>query len=138
MMAQTSKLTLDAHMQAERHQATTRTKAPGTTVGTLSAIVKLDEANIDKTLDCLRTMGVKLQGRLGQQVAAAIPLDVLQQVEDMQGVLRIGTGGPAPKLLTDISRGEIGVSDIDGTRGMVGDKSYSGKGEITEAVEAIC
>ena len=113
-------------MQAERHQATTRTKAPGTTVGTLSAIVKLDETCTDKTLDCLRTMGVKLQGRLGQQV------------EDMQGVLRIGTGGPAPKLLTDISRGEIGVSDIDGTRGMVGDKSYSGKGEITEAVEAIC
>ena len=78
-------------------------------------------------------MGVKLQGRLGQQVAVAIPLDVLQQVEDMQGVLRIGTGGPAPKLLTDISRGEIGVSDIDGTRGMVGDKSYSGKG-ITVAL----
>ena len=136
-MAQTSKLTLDARMQVEKHQVAKRTRAAAS-VETLNAIIKLDETRADKTLDALRTMGVKLQGRLGQQVAAAIPLDVLQQVEDMQGVLRIGTGGSAPKLLTDISRGEIGVSDIDGTRGMVGDKSYSGKGEITEAVEAIC
>ena len=135
MVAQTSnKLTLDARMQVEKHQVAKRTRAAAAaSAGTLSAIIKLDETRADKTLDALRTMGVKLQGRLGQQVAAAIPLDVLQQVEDMQGVLRIGTGGPAPKLLTDISRGEIGVSDIDGTRGMVGDKSYSGKG-ITVAL----
>ena len=70
VMAQTSKLTLDARMQAERHQATTRTKAPGTTVGTLSAIVKLDETCTDKTLDALRTMGVKLQGRPCRQPRA--------------------------------------------------------------------
>ena len=135
MVAQTSnKLTLDARMQVEKHQVAKRTRAAAAaSAGTLSAIIKLDETRADKTLDALRTMGVKLQGRLGQQVAAAIPLDVLQQVEDMQGVLRIGTGGPAPKLLTDISRGEIGVSDIDGTRGMLGDKSYSGKG-ITVAL----
>jgi subtilisin family serine protease len=131
-MAQTSKLTLDARMQVEKHQVAKRTRAAAS-VETLNAIIKLDETCADKTLDALRTMGVKLQGRLGQQVAAAIPLDVLQQVEDMQGVLRIGTGGPAPKLLTDISRGEIGVSDIDGTRGKVGEKSYSGKG-ITVAL----
>ena len=99
MVAQTSKLTLDARMQAERHQATTRAKAPGTSVETLNAIVKLDEAGIDKTLDALRAMGVKLQGRLGQQVAAAIPLDLLEQVEAIPGVQRIGTGGPAPKLI---------------------------------------
>ncbi len=132
VMAQTSKLTLDARMQVEKHQVAKRTRAAAS-VETLNAIIKLDETCADKTLDALRTMGVKLQGRLGQQVAAAIPLDVLQQVEDMQGVLRIGTGGPAPKLLTDISRGEIGVSDIDGTRGKVGEKSYSGKG-ITVAL----
>lgn len=130
MVAQTSnKLTLDARMQVERHLAAKRTSAvAAASAGTLNGIIKLDETRADKTLDALRTMGVKLQGRLGQQVAAAIPLDLLQQVEDIPGVLRIGTGGPAPKLLTDVSRGEIGVSDIDGTRGKVGDKSYSGKG----------
>ena len=127
VMAQGSKLTLDARMQMERHQVAKRTRAAAS-VETLNAIIKLDETCTDKTLDALRAMGVKLQGRLGQQVAAAIPLDLLQQVEDIQGVLRIGTGGPAPKLLTDVSRGEIGVSDIDGTRGKVGEKSYSGKG----------
>ena len=135
MVAQTSnKLTLDAQMLVERHQAAKRTTAvAATSAGTLKVILKLDETRADKTLDALRRMGVKLQGRLGQQVAAAIPLDLLQQVEDMPGVLRIGTGGPAPKLLTDVSRGEIGVSDIDGTRGKVGDKSYSGKG-VTLAI----
>ena len=131
IMAQTNKMTLNARMQAER--ATTRAKAKATSIDTLNAIIKLDETNIDKTLNALRTLGVKLQGRLGQQVAAAIPLDLLQQVEDIKGVLRIGTGGPAPKLLTDVSRGEIGVSDIDGTRGIVGEKSYSGKG-VTIAI----
>ena len=130
MVAQTSnKLTLDALMQVERHQAAKRTRTVAAkSAGTLNAIIKLDEAHADKTLDALRTIGVKLQGRLGQQVAVAIPLDLLQQVEEIPGVLRIGTGGPAPKLLTDVSRGEIGVSDIDGTRGMVGNKAYSGKG----------
>lgn len=130
MVAQTSnKLTLDARMQVERHHDAKRTKAVAAAdAGTLNVIIKLDETSADETLDALRTMGVKLQGCLGQQVAAAIPLDLLQQVEDIPGVLRIGTGGPAPKLLTDVSRGEIGVSDIDGTRGKVGDKAYSGKG----------
>ena len=131
--AQTNKMTLNARIQAEKHQATKRAKASATSIDTLNAIIKLDETNIDKTLDALRTIGVKLQGRLGQQVAAAIPLDLLEQVEDIQGVLRIGTGGSAPKLLTDVSRNEIGVSDIDGTRGIVGEKSYSGKG-ITIAI----
>lgn len=132
MMAQVSKMTLDARMLAERHQAAKQTRAAAS-VETLNAIIKLDEACTDETLDALRSMGVKLQGRLGQQVAAAIPLNLLEQVEDIQGVLRIGTGGSAPKLLTDVSRGEIGISDIDGTRGTVGDKPYSGRG-VTIAV----
>jgi hypothetical protein len=38
--------------------------------------------------------------------------------------------------LTDISRGEIGVSDIDGTRGKVGEKSCSGKGITVALLEA--
>lgn len=134
VMAQTSKMTLDARMQVENRQATMRTKAAAaTSVDVLNAIIKLDETCTDKTLDALREAGVKLQGRLGQQVAAAIPLDRLQQVEDIAGVLRIGTGGPAPKMLTDVSRGEIGVSNIDGTRGTVGSQPYSGRG-ITIAV----
>jgi subtilisin family serine protease len=134
VMAQTSKMTLDARMQVENRQATSQTKtAAATSVDVLNAIIKLDETCIDKTLDALREAGVKLQGCLGQQVAAAIPLDRLQQVEDIPGVLRIGTGGPAPKMLTDVSRGEIGVSDIDGTRGTVGSQPYSGRG-ITIAV----
>lgn len=134
VMAQTSKMTLDARMQVENRQATSQTKtAAATSVDVLNAIIKLDETCTDKTLDALREAGVKLQGCLGQQVAAAIPLDRLQQVEDIPGVLRIGTGGPAPKMLTDVSRGEIGVSDIDGTRGTVGSQPYSGRG-ITIAV----
>ena len=66
MMAQTSnKLTLDALMQVESHQAAKGTKvAAATSAGTLNAIIKFDEAHADKTLDALRTMGVKLQGRL--------------------------------------------------------------------------
>jgi len=65
MVAQTSnKLTLDARMQVEKHQAAKRTRAAAAaSAGTLSAIIKLDETCADKTLDALRTMGVKLQGR---------------------------------------------------------------------------
>ena len=134
VMAQGSKLTLDARLQMSGRQTSTQTRAAATTsADTLQAIIKLDESTIYNTLDALRTAGVKLQGRLGNQVAAAIPLSTLQQVEALQGVQRIGTGGPAPKLLTDVSRGEIGVSDIDGTRGVAGDRSYSGRG-VTVAV----
>ena len=81
MVAQTSnKLTLDARMRVESQQSAMRTRSvAATSAGTLNAIIKFDETCADKTLDALRTMGVKLQGRLGQQVAAAIPLDLLQQ-----------------------------------------------------------
>ena len=134
VMAQGSKLTLDARLQMSGRQTSMQTRAAAAlSTDTLHAIIKLDEVAIDKTLDALRTAGVKLQGRLGNQVAAAIPFSTLQQVEALQGVQRIGTGGSALKLLTDVSRGEIGVSDIDGTRGMIGDKSYSGRG-VTVAV----
>ena len=134
MMAQSNKLTLDARLQLSKRQTSMKAKAAmAISVDTLHAIIKLDETCTDKTLDELRAIGVKLQGRLGQQVSAAIPLSTLQQVETMQGVLRIGTGGPAPKLLTDVSRGDVGVSDIDGTRGKVGSQSYSGRG-VTVAV----
>ena len=63
MVAQTSnKLTLDARMQVERHQAAKLTNAvAATSAGTLNGIIKLDETRADKTLDALRTMGVKLQ-----------------------------------------------------------------------------
>jgi len=65
MVAQTSnKLTLDAQMQVERHQAVKRTKAAAaTSADMLKGIIKLDETCADKTLDALRAMGVKLQGR---------------------------------------------------------------------------
>lgn len=134
MMAQGNKLTLGARLQMSGHQTSmNRRAASATSADTLQAIIKLDETCIDQTLAELRTIGVKLQGRLGQQVSAAIPLSTLQQVEALKGVLRIGTGGPAPKLLTDVSRDEVGVSDIDGTKGTVGSQPYSGKG-ITVAV----
>ena len=69
IVAQTSnKLTLDALMQVERHQAAKRTRTvAATSADTLKAIIKLDEAHADKTLDALRTVGVKLQGRLCRQ-----------------------------------------------------------------------
>lgn len=132
-MARGNKLTLDAQLQMQRQASMQTRAAVAAYADTLHAIIKLDETRADKTLDALRTLGVKLQGRLGQQVSAAIPFSTLQQVEAMQGVLRIGTGGPAPKLLTDVSRGEVGVLDIDGTRGTVGSQSYSGRG-VTVAV----
>lgn len=92
-------------MQAERHQATTRTKAPGTTVGTLSAIVKFDEASDENmTIDRITSSKDTFYGLVFLKDYAK------QREQPMVVSMSLGTNTG----------------------------SHNGKGEITEAVEAIC
>ena len=139
-MAQVSnKMSLDAQMMVER-ASTAASGAGASSVKSVSApdvtlpfIVRIDERRATETIEALRAAGAILHAWIGSQLSAEIPASRLKAVEAIEGVVRIGTCGAAPKPMTNVTRKEIGISAIDGSEGKVGDQTYTGKG-VTVAV----
>lgn len=133
VMAQVSdKLSVDARMMLEKTTASVA-MTRSMTDSPLPFIIRIDENRAAETIEALKKAGAVLRARLGSQLSAEIPASRLSAVEAIEGVVRIGTAGAAPKPMTDVTRKELGVSAIDGTEGTVGDMAYTGKG-VTVAV----
>ncbi len=114
-------------MQAE-FQTSKMRKAHATEGKPVKVVLKLDPSLADSTIDQLKEAGVTLHARLGQQVSATIPLQAMETVENMPGVVRIAAHSMQPSLKTNVSRKEIHSSDIDGTLGTIDGQAYTGKG----------
>lgn len=126
------KLSVDARMMLEKTTASVA-MTRSMTDSPLPFIIRIDENRAAETIEALKKAGAVLRARLGSQLSAEIPASRLSAVEAIEGVVRIGTAGAAPKPMTDVTRKELGVSAIDGTEGTVGDMAYTGKG-VTVAV----
>ena len=132
MMAQyTGKQTLQARMLTSK--ASSKMTAAGVKARAVDVVVKLDEATAEATIEQLKAAGVTLHARLGQQLSVSIPQDALEAVEQMPGVVRIGSHSPRPTLTSEVTRTEIHSSEVDGQQGFVGEQPYTGKG-VTIAV----
>ena len=132
-----SKMTMDARvLMADMHRqpAAARSVSVNANDG-LYVIMTIDEAVAGETIEQLKSAGITLHGRLGDQLAGFVPFKALNAVERINGVTRIGTAGPAPKPMTDVTRPEVLVSDIDGTKGIVGDVPMTGKGVIAAIID---
>ena len=93
MMAQyTGKQTLQARMLTSK--ASSKMTAAGVKARAVDVVVKLDEATAEATIEQLKAAGVTLHARLGQQLSVSIPQDALEAVEQMPGVVRIGSHSP--------------------------------------------
>ena len=132
-----SKLTMDARaLMAGMHRQPAAKRSVDANAGDgLHVIMTIDEAVAGETIEQLKSAGVTLHGRLGDQLAGFVPFGAMDAVERISGVTRIGTAGPAPKPMTDVTRPEVLVSDIDGTKGIVGDVPMTGKGVIAAIID---
>ena len=126
------KLSVDARMMLEKTTSSVAA-ARSMTDSPLPFIIRIDENRAAETIEALREAGAVLRAQIGSQLSAEIPLSCLSAVEAIEGVVRIGTAGAAPKPMTDVTRKEVGVSALDGTEGTVGDMAYTGK-DVTVAV----
>ena len=126
------KLSVDARMMLEKTTSSVAA-ARSMTDSPLPFIIRIDENRAAETIEALREAGAVLRAQIGSQLSAEIPVSRLSAVEAIEGVVRIGTAGAAPKPMTDVTRKEVGVSALDGTEGTVGDMAYTGK-DVTVAV----
>ncbi|MBQ9356770.1 MAG: S8 family serine peptidase [Prevotella sp.] len=119
-MAQT-KLTPQAqlkvmNLQKKAARAAARASENGLAVEppTIRLVVKIAAADEAATLAEIRSREARVEGVLGNQLIVTLPMDSVQSMSRIRGVLRIDTPH-RPRLKTDVTRTAVGVSQIDGT-----------------------
>ena len=92
----------------------------------LTLVVKVADEKAADTYARLRAQGVTIRGRIGQQAIVEVPLDKVETVAQMDGILRVDVGHQG-QLKTDVSREVTGVNLINGSNPTV-PSPYTGKG----------
>lgn len=76
-------------------------------------IVKVEADRKAETLQELLKRGARVEGLLGQQAVICLPIDSVECISEIKGVVRINAGGKG-HLKTDVSRHETGVNLLNG------------------------
>ena len=80
----------------------------------LTLIVKVADENAADTYARLREQGVTIRGRIGQQAIVEVPLNKVETIAQMDGILRVDVGHQG-QLKTDVGRQVMGVNLLNGS-----------------------
>ena len=100
----------------------------------LTLVVKVADEGAADTYARMRELGVTIRGRIGQQAIVQVPLDQVETLARMDGILRVDVGHKG-ELKTDVSREVTGVNLINGSHPTV-PTPFTGKG-VTVCVADI-
>ena len=92
----------------------------------LTLIVKVADENAADTYARLREQGVTIRGRIGQQAIVEVPLNKVETIAQMDGILRVDVGHQG-QLKTDVGRQVMGVNLLNGSNPTV-PSPFTGKG----------
>ena len=92
----------------------------------LTLVVKVADEGAADTYTRLREQGVTIRGRIGQQAIVQVPLDKVETIAQMDGILRVDVGHQG-QLKTDVSREVTGVNLLNGSNSTVS-TPFTGKG----------
>ena len=92
----------------------------------LTLVVKVADENAADTYARLREQGVTIRGRIGQQAIVEVPLNKVETISQMEGILRVDVGHKG-QLKTDVSREVTGVNLLNGNNPTV-PSPFTGKG----------
>ena len=92
----------------------------------LTLVVKVADEKAADTYARLREQGVTIRGRIGQQAIVQVPLDKVETIAQMDGILRVDVGHQG-KLMTDVAREVTGVNLLNGSNPTVS-SPFTGKG----------
>ena len=80
----------------------------------LTLVVKVADENAADTYARLREQGVTIRGRIGQQAIVEVPLNKVETIAQMDGILRVDVGHQG-QLKTDVGRQVMGVNHLNGS-----------------------
>ncbi|MBO4754361.1 MAG: S8 family serine peptidase [Bacteroidales bacterium] len=124
------KLTPQAQLKIAQHKARAEKVSHGKTMApakqTMRLVVKVAEQNARETYAQLREAGATIQGKIGQQAIISIPVDQVDALNKIEGVVRIDNGHKG-KRKTDVTRRETGINLINGTSATI-ETPYTGRG----------
>ena len=115
-----SALTTDAMIRvAEQKSKLERMSADGKRMSpaqqpVLTFVVKVADEGAADTYARLREQGVTIRGRIGQQAIVQVPLDKVETIAQMDGILRMDVGHKG-QLTTNVSREVTGVNLVNGS-----------------------
>ena len=92
----------------------------------LTFVVKVADENAADTYARLREHGVIIRGRIGQQAIVEVPLNKVETLAQMDGILRVDVGHQG-QLKTDVGRQVMGVNHLNGSNPTV-PSPFTGKG----------
>ena len=92
----------------------------------LTLVVKVADEKAADTYARLRAQGVTIRGRIGQQAIVQVPLDKVETIAQMDGILRVDVGHQG-ELKTDVDREVTGVNLLNGSNPSVS-SPLTGKG----------
>ena len=92
----------------------------------MTLVVKVADEHAADTYARLREQGVTIRGRIGQQAIVQVPLDKVEAIAQVDGVLRVDVGHKG-ELKTDVSREVTGVNLLNGSHPTV-PSPFTGKG----------
>ena len=92
----------------------------------MTLVIKVADENAADTYARLREQGVTIRGRIGQQAIVQVPLDQVEALARMDGILRVDVGHQG-HLTTDVSREVTGVNLINGSNPTI-PTPFTGKG----------
>lgn len=92
----------------------------------LTFVVKVADEGAADTYARLREQGVTIRGRIGQQAIVQVPLDKVETIAQMDGILRVDVGHKG-QLTTNVSREVTGVNLVNGSNPTV-PSPLTGKG----------
>lgn len=78
---------------------------------TLTLVVKVADDGAKDTYARLREQGVTIRGRIGQQAIVQVPIDKVETIAQMDGILRVDVGHQG-QLKTNVSREVTGVNVV--------------------------
>ena len=131
------KLTPQVKLQVEKQKSKVERKAakaraqgkafaPTVKEQRMTLVVKVAQEGAAETFAQLKAKGAKILSKLGHQAVVSVPVDSIDAISRLDGVLRIDVGHKG-RLKTDLSMKETGISLIDGTMPDA-PYSYTGKG----------
>ena len=118
-IAAQSVLTTDAMIRvAEQKNQCERMAADGKYLSpaqqsALTLVVKVADEQAADTYARLRELGVTIRGRIGQQTIVQVPIDKVETIARMDGILRVDVGHRG-ELKTDVTREVTNVNAING------------------------
>ena len=92
----------------------------------MTLVVKVADEKAADTYARMRELGATIRGRIGQQAIVQVPLDQVETIAQMDGILRVDIGHQG-QLKTDVIREVTGVNDLNGSNPTV-PLPFTGKG----------